>query len=57
MVCDEAVRAAIRPGRLDATELRRAAVTAGMRPLVDDALAKLRSGVTDLREVAGALSA
>ena len=57
MVCDETVRAAIRPGRLDATELRRAAVTAGMRPLVDDALAKLRSGLTDLREVAGALSA
>jgi general secretion pathway protein E len=57
MVCDEAVRAAIRSGRLDASELRRTAVAAGMHPLVDDALAKLRSGLTDLREVAGALSA
>ena len=57
MVCDETVRAAIRSGRLDAAELRRTAVAAGMRPLVDDALAKLRSGLTDLREVVGALAA
>ena len=57
MVCDDAVRAAIRKGSLDADELRRVAMDAGMRPLVDDAVAKLRSGLTDLREVAGALSA
>jgi len=57
MVCDETVRVAIRSGRLDAAELRRAAVAAGMHPLVDDALAKLGGGLTDLREVAGALSA
>jgi type II secretory ATPase GspE/PulE/Tfp pilus assembly ATPase PilB-like protein len=57
MPCDAAVRAAIRQGNLAAAELRQVAVAAGMRPLVDDAVAKLRSGVTDLSEVAGALVA
>ncbi|MDD5707149.1 MAG: GspE/PulE family protein [Kiritimatiellae bacterium] len=56
MNCGPAVRAAIRQGSLDAAELRQVAMSAGMRPLEDDAVAKLRTGTTDLREAAGALA-
>jgi general secretion pathway protein E len=56
MLCDAPVRAAIRQGGAAAAELRAVALAAGMRPLLDDGLAKVASGMTDLREVAGALS-
>jgi general secretion pathway protein E len=57
MMCEAPVRAAIRAGNLDASELRQVALASGMRPLIDDAVAKLKSGLTDLREVEGVLSA
>ena len=44
----------VRPGA--PADLRAVALAAGMRPLLDDGLAKAARGVTDLREVAGALS-
>ncbi|NLF23342.1 MAG: type II/IV secretion system protein [Lentisphaerae bacterium] len=56
MLCDAPVRAAIRQGGAAAADLRAVALAAGMRPLLDDGLAKAARGVTDLREVAGALS-
>jgi general secretion pathway protein E len=56
MICDAAVRTAIRQGGIAAADLRQVAVAAGMRPLVEDAVAKLRTGTTDLREAAGALA-
>jgi general secretion pathway protein E len=56
MLCEAPVRAAIRQGNLAAADLRQVAIASGMRPLIDDALAKLKAGTTDLREVAGALS-
>ena len=55
MLCDAAVRSAIRQGGLAAADLREIAVASGMRPMVEDALGKLREGLTDLREVAGVI--
>lgn len=55
MLCDAVVRSAIRQGDLAAADLRAIAVAAGMRPMVEDALGKLREGSTDLREVAGVI--
>ena len=56
MLCDASLRGAIRQGSLAAADLREVAIGAGMRPLADDAMAKVVDGQTDLREVAGALS-
>ena len=52
---DAALRKAMRQGGLAASELRQAALASGMQPLADDAAAKLAEGITDLREVTGAL--
>jgi general secretion pathway protein E len=56
MVCGAALRDAIRPGGFAASELRRTALSLGMRPLVQDAAAKLLAGTTDVPEVMGALA-
>ncbi len=53
---DPQVQNAIRQGGLATVDLQQAAIAAGMRPLIDDAVNKLVQGVTDLREVAGALA-
>jgi type IV pilus assembly protein PilB len=46
---DDSVRAAIRDGRIDA--IREAALAQGMKPMQEDALDKVRAGVTTLSEM------
>lgn len=57
MVCTPQLREAIRSGCASADDLRGAAIESGMRQLSDDALERVLEGVTDLAEVAGALTA
>ncbi len=56
MPCGPEVRQAIRQGGVAASDLRRVALAAGMRPLIDDAVIKLAAGLTDLPEVVAALA-
>ena len=56
MVCTPEILSLVRHGVADGADLRQAAREAGMSPMIDDALAKVEAGVTDLSEVAGALA-
>jgi general secretion pathway protein E len=50
-VADEAMRVGIRAGRGDLSELRRAALAGGMRPLQEVGVDKVLAGITSLAEV------
>ena len=56
MICTPALTAAIRHGCTGEDDFRKAAIDAGMRTMADDSIEKIKSGTTDLAEVATVLA-